>query len=71
METKNIKCSICNNEFSIDKKNVYQVTCGIGSFFQPKDLFDAIDCPYCGCQKLLCKRLPNANNKKEGEKFHE
>ena len=53
-----MKCTICGKRFSVKKKYVYNVvfkqyevlsfTCDV--------IFDAMDCPNCGCQHLLKER---------------
>lgn len=56
---KKVKCDICNNKFYIDKNKVKKVTenKGLSSLTNGSTICDAIDCPNCGCQKLLKVRL--------------
>ena len=57
---KKQKCKVCNFNFKIDKSKVYQVE-DMGtatSLFKSKVYIDVIDCPNCGCQHYLWKRLP-------------
>ena len=54
---KKIKCDICNKEYDIKKEDTYIVTKEKKDIFPfSKELFDAIDCPECGCQKILKRR---------------
>lgn len=43
-------CEVCGSKLEIHAGNVYSVK-------EEKELFDAIDCPVCGCQKVLKRRL--------------
>ena len=56
-----MKCDVCKKRFPIDKCNVYRVTeaQSISQVFTtPSKVFNAVDCPTCGCQHLLKVRLP-------------
>ncbi len=57
---KKIKCNICNNRFYIDKNQVKEVSenKGLSSLTTGSNVYNAIDCPNCGCQKILWTRLP-------------
>lgn len=48
------KCVICGHRFEIeiDKKYVVKIQEGLIN----KTYYDAIDCPRCGCQKIIWKR---------------
>lgn len=59
-----MKCKICNKEFELLKENRYMVTnenlkeiskIGLSS------VFEAFDCPYCGCQNIVGNRYMNIN----------
>lgn len=62
-----IKCDICHHEFYINKNDTYIAILNErkGLFFETVK-FDVIDCPECGCQKLLKRRLET--EKKESNK---
>ena len=58
-----MKCEICKKRIPINKFRVYQVTdpqTFPGVWGTPSKVYDAIDCPVCGCQHLLKVRLPDA-----------
>lgn len=57
------KCAVCGNEFEIEIDKKYIVK--IQESLMNVTYYDAIDCPYCGCQNLLWKRLPKVNNNSE------
>ena len=56
------KCKSCGKKFTPIKGAVYQVreestlVEAIGG--NTKKIYEAIDCPKCGCQKLLGIRIP-------------
>lgn len=52
-ETKKIKCNVCGGEFFPHKDGVCWDTPVIGN----TSYWDYMDCPYCGVQILLKKRL--------------
>lgn len=58
-----MKCTICNFEFELNKDIHYVVRendiTGISNICSHKEtqLYDAVDCPNCGCQNLLGERL--------------
>ena len=60
---KKLKCKICECEFVPEKKEHY-VACtdgktGVVAVLQSNDetgLFDAFDCPQCGCQVIAQER---------------
>lgn len=52
---KKIKCNICNFKFKIEKDKVYIIRKQY-SLLSPYVKYDAIDCPNCGCQKILNER---------------
>lgn len=52
-------CEICGKTFPLDKEYVYQIKKELpvlASLTEPAQIYDAIDCPFCGCQKILNKR---------------
>ena len=55
------KCSVCGKRFMPDKESVYLASEGISVvdvFTKVKRVYDATDCPRCGCQQLLNIRVP-------------
>lgn len=56
-------CEICLKDFNLDAKERYTIRkndkSGISALasHEEPELFDAIDCPHCGCQKVLQPRL--------------
>lgn len=52
---KKIKCNVCESEFEPKSIGVCVDNPIIGS----ETYWDYMDCPFCGCQLLLKKRLPN------------
>jgi len=61
---KKVKCHICNYKFHIEKSKVIKVTenKGLSSITTGASIYNAIDCPNCGCQKILWTRLPELTN---------
>lgn len=61
---KKVKCNICNYKFHIEKSKVTKVTenKGLSSITTGASIYNAIDCPNCGCQKILWTRLPELAN---------
>lgn len=57
-----VKCSICGEQVELRKENRYEVVIEAGTLqksFGAKDhLYEAFDCPYCGCQMLMQERFP-------------
>ena len=60
-----MKCTICGKRFSIKKKYVYNVVVNKneGLLVACNVIFDAIDCPNCGCQHLLKERRMREDEK--------
>lgn len=54
MEIREVHCNVCNCIFDINKGNTYQTKVE-NTFFNSVNIYDATDCPYCGCQNLLKK----------------
>lgn len=63
---KKVKCNVCNYKFNVNKDKIYEVTenKGITAIMSGSDTFDATNCPRCGCQKILWKRLPRIETEK-------
>lgn len=61
---KKVKCHICNYKFHIEKSKVVKVieNKGLSSIATGASVYNAIDCPNCGCQKILWTRLPEISN---------
>lgn len=57
-----VKCSICGEQVELRKENRYEVIIEAGTLqksFGAKDhLYEAFDCPKCGCQMLIQERFP-------------
>lgn len=54
-----MKCKICKKEFELFKENKYMVTNKNLREISKDGLsivFDAFDCPYCGCQNIMSDR---------------
>lgn len=64
---KKVKCNVCNYKFLVEKTKVKQVVdntekemicLSVTNKTKESKIYDAIDCPKCGCQKVLWPRLP-------------
>ncbi|WP_417093821.1 hypothetical protein [Eubacterium sp.] len=70
-----IKCSICGEQVELRKENRYEVVIEEGALrksFGFKDrLYEAFDCPHCGCQMLMNERFPVRNEIKIAEEHVE
>lgn len=57
-----IKCSICGEQIELRKENRYEVlikASALQKSFGNKDhLYEAFDCPNCGCQMIMQERFP-------------
>lgn len=63
---KKIKCNVCDFKFRINKKDIYTISIPEGGLIKTNiDYYNAIDCPNCGCQKLLYKRYKKVNVKED------
>lgn len=66
-----IKCSICGEQVELRKENRYEIVIEAGTLqksFGAKDhLYEAFDCPHCGCQMLMQERFPAKNEIKIAE----
>ena len=52
-----MKCGVCGKYFIPKKENVYLVAEKKMFSTQQVETYDAIDCPRCGCQKVLKLRM--------------
>lgn len=70
-EKNRIECSVCGHKFPIEKKSVYQVQDqpSFSDLLTGKTpvIFNAIDCPECGCQMVLKGRIPAVVAQPEAE----
>lgn len=46
-----MECKVCSKDFELKSENKYLV--GEKNLFKPLDIFEAFDCPYCGCQNIV------------------
>lgn len=60
------KCSYCGIEFEIEisKKYIVKSQDSLISY----SYFDAMDCPKCGCQNIIWKRMEKVNKNTEETK---
>ncbi len=61
-----IKCKICKYRFKLSKEMLYvaqETACGVSILPTNTKMFDAVDCPRCGCQILLNVREPVVDTK--------
>lgn len=62
MSCRMIKCNVCGKQVELRKENRYEVLIKASTLqksFGVKDqLYDAFDCPHCGCQMLMHERFP-------------
>ena len=55
-----MKCKICGKRFKLSAENVYiasDSTAVLQILAGTVKAYDAVDCPKCGCQTLLCERI--------------
>ena len=60
---KKVKCRVCGTRFYPYKENVYVVQEKDGiitGLTTPRRMYNVIDCPKCGCQIVLKRRLEAA-----------
>ena len=66
-----VKCSICGEQVELRKENRYEVVIEAGvlqkSLGSKDHLYEAFDCPHCGCQMLMQERFPAKNEAKIAE----
>ena len=63
-----IKCKVCGTRFVPCKHYVYlcaEPKSAIQLICNDRKVYDAMDCPKCGCQTLLAPRLPVMEDKYE------
>lgn len=51
-----MKCKICGKRFKLIKENRYLATENTGvlaAMTKPPKIFEAFDCPRCGCQNIV------------------
>ena len=62
MLKKKIKCTVCNHSFELIKEMVYEVQTEVAPMglilSRKNNVYDAVDCPECGCQMVLKDRMP-------------
>ena len=54
-----MKCKICGKRFKIMKENRYLATekvAPFGTLTKLPKVFEAFDCPHCGCQNIVNTR---------------
>ena len=56
-----MKCGVCDHEFTPKKENKYTVVQKV--LFRVDALYDAFDCPECGCQILASERFERVPTK--------
>lgn len=70
-----VKCSVCGEQIELRKENRYKVIIEAGtlqkSFGAKYHLYEAFDCPKCGCQMLMQERFPVKEETKTAEGYTE
>lgn len=62
-------CNVCGHKYELKAENRY-TACqnkGLSEMFVPAVLYDAFDCPKCGCQNIVGVREERLVVAKEGE----
>lgn len=62
-------CNICNKEFELKKENRYLVYKQDLSIIVNRNLLEAFDCPFCGCQNVVNERYEDIEHLKEIEEM--
>lgn len=60
-----MKCKICGKRFKLMKENRYLATEKIGALeglTKASKIFEAFDCPHCGCQNIVIIREEGEEN---------
>lgn len=60
-----MKCKICGKRFKLMKENRYLATEKIGALeglTKAAKIFEAFDCPHCGCQNIVNIREKGEEN---------
>ena len=50
------ECNVCGNGIRLKKEEIYVIKNNTNIMIPT--LFNAIDCPFCGCQTILKRRYP-------------
>lgn len=70
-QIKKLRCEVCGKEFIPKSKDRYtakenMVKGGLSAAFSGElknpELYDCFDCPQCGCQMVVNRRLENLKN---------
>ena len=68
-----VKCSVCGEQVELRKENRYEVVIEAGvlqkSLGVKDHLYEAFDCPHCGCQMLMQERFPVKDKIKIEEEY--
>lgn len=62
------KCKVCNKEFELQRKDHYVARdngrTGLSALAggSEEELYDAFDCPHCGCQNVMQERKRSCIN---------
>lgn len=59
-----MKCKVCNKRFSLNKENKYEVInrpTGLNVLTERTKIYEAFDCPRCGCQNIVNIREGDIN----------
>lgn len=50
-----MKCKVCSRKFKLNKRNKYLIekSGGLLACALPKEIYEAFDCPRCGCQNIV------------------
>lgn len=62
-----LKCKVCGKRFMPCKGRTYLVQeklTGLAALSATEKVYDAVDCPRCGCQHLMGTRVPNLRERK-------
>lgn len=60
-----LKCKICGKRFLPSKTYLVQEKfTGLAALSATEKIYDAADCPRCGCQHLLGIRIPTLKERK-------
>lgn len=68
MFNKKTVCPTCKRKLSLLKENLYLVSepqTALSAIVNVESVFEAFDCPWCGCQMRINKRYPKFEIKKE------
>ena len=62
-----MKCNACGNEFEPEKEKRYTAK-SINFITKEESFWDCFDCPKCGCQLIVNKRMEVVEDGKEQSK---